>query len=816
MEFISSKLNFGQYNIRTYWNTNQQTVVLCITDQEDGKRIVRANYKPLVYVTTKPNDIKNEIERHVRGLLNAEFDLDIGQDNAKQIVNDLFKKSRNKKTAEKELDEPANHNFKINEIYGSVRKDGLMAWKNKADNQERLEKQIIKSHTPKHVILDYLDEYHPKDINNINLGIDNDLIIDYKQFEQHTSTLADILIDDPNMLFEYIDKAMEFLIITKDNAQVPYNVRFKNIDTTPLNKMLSHNYGKFMETEAIVKGIYEPQQYTRMEKYRCKKCKEEIILFDNRLLGKKDRLPADKCPICEYKPEKDVWYETEPTAEIKEDEIYLLLEEPADEVGTADKPRRILARVDGKISQQAKYGERVRITGILSGYGAGINHMGESERFIFNINYLERIEDHKVEITKEDEQQIIEYSKKDNILDILINSFAPNLILSREIKLAVLCFLVKAGYVDDEDERGREEIHLLIIGDPGTAKTQLLLKAYDLAEKGIKASGTNTSGAGVTGAVDKDPVLNMPIVLPGALALANNGHLFLDECEKMGKEESQKMLDGLEKGEFEVTKFGLNETLKSKTSLMAIGNPLLGKFDPYSSKSINDQLNIYPPLLSRFDLAIALEDKEDEERDSQIAKSILNKFRKQKIPIYDEPKEKMDESLLIKYLAYARRNFKPMPLEDDDMDNFLSEYYLDARQRGKDARSFEAVNRFAGAIAKLQLNEHIQQSDYIEAVTMQDYSIKTLGLDPANVDSNELRGLLDNKAKEHRKQIIDIINWYIYNNDNLDNEAIPKDRLKREFMERYNLKDSTFYKSFKQLKNANEIKEAKGYVYLNH
>lgn len=177
----------------------------------------------------------------------------------------------------------------------------------------------------------------------------------------------------------------------------------------------------------------------------------------------------------------------------------------------------------------------------------GISDDG-NRKFVLDANNVVQLEDKKIEITEEDKRQIIELSKADNLLDILVNSFAPKLIIDREIKLAVLCYLVNAGYTEEL----REQIHILIIGDPRTAKTQLKNSAHLLTEKGIKASGTNASGVGLTGAVDRDPVLNTPMVNAGAMPMANNGHLFIDECEKMPKEEQQKILDGMESGEIPI------------------------------------------------------------------------------------------------------------------------------------------------------------------------------------------------------------------------------------------------------------------------
>lgn len=197
---------------------------------------------------------------------------------------------------------------------------------------------------------------------------------------------------------------------------------------------------------------------------------------------------------------------------------------------------------------------------------------------------------------------------------------------------------------------------------------------------------------------------------------------------------------------------GLMETLPAHTSIIAIGNPVYGRFDPY--KDVNEQLNIYPPLLSRYDMVIALEDKKDATKDRAIGRSILNKFRPHEDQEDANESIRIDQDLLQKYLAYARNNYKPVPVDNEELDAYLLDYYLESREIGKDARSFEAVNRFAGAIAKLQLHDQTNVEDYEEAINMQNYSLETLGMEPLDgkIDIDNVRGNTSNKDRANRKK----------------------------------------------------------------
>ena len=258
------------------------------------------------------------------------------------------------------------------------------------------------------------------------------------------------------------------------------------------------------------------------------------------------------------------------------------------------------------------------------------------------------------------------------------------------------------------------------------------------------------------------------------------------------------------------------EPLPAHTSIFAIGNPVYGRFDPYKT-DINEQLNIYPPLLSRYDIVIALEDKQDATKDRAIGKSILNKFRPGNDEMEDDTTQ-IDHELLQKYLAYARNNYNPVPIGNEELDTFLLDYYLDSRAIGKDARSFEAVNRFAGAIAKLQLHDQINVEDYAEAINMQNYSLETLGMEPleGKIDIDNVRGNTNNRDRENRKKILKVMDGYINSVENLEDEAIPKNVLLDECQKQFGMGKTTFYNAFGQLKNGKEIYEHHRKVYFKH
>lgn len=801
MEILTNPaITHDNKNIRAYWNIGQHAISIIVTNQDDTKRVKNKEYEPFIYksntnIDDDQDNLRKTFAREIRGRTGL-YDIYITLDDANKIANALINFYVTDNTANKVLEQIDNEQFA--QIFHDVQNE---------IGQEDLEDVMVEEiqnnaksnvKTPNEIMEDYIKLNHNNDLYNINHAAiwPYDLIIDWQKVNAFDGDMANKIVKEPTDALELIESVL--VNLTNDDVDLKnINIKFDNMEVTAANQLLANKVGQMVQTIGIVKGMLEPQFYYETAAFECVGCKR-IHEVEQKNIGV--ILEPSMCHECGTRRFRLI--KEKSTAK---DLRYIKLQEPTEDLSTDQRPRNLLVCLPGNTSYNIVVGERIKVTGILDG---DLSEDNGNNNYILIANHVVKLEDKKIEITDEDEAAILELAKKDNILDVLCNSFAPNIILDNEIKLMLLCYIVKAGYTEDL----RHEIHILIIGDPGIAKTKIKDATFNLCEKGIKASGTNASGVGLTGAVSKDPILGTPIIEAGAIPMANNGHLFIDEFEKMPTEESQKVLNFMESGEDTITKWGLNETLKGETSIFAIGNPVYGKFDEY--KTINEQIKIYPATQSRFDIVLALEDKVNENKDRQIATSILNRFRPNKKEDDDAKNDLIDNDLLRKYLTYARNNFNPIPIEDSNMDEYLEQYYVESRQNGKDARSFEAVNRFAGAIAKLKLHEYIQTTDYKKSIELQNYSIKSLGMDPTNVDAQDIRGNNSNKEKQHRNNIKKIMNEYMSSNTNLDVDAIPKKILKETFMERFKVGKTTFNNAFKQLKDGNEIYEHKKYVYF--
>lgn len=613
--------------------------------------------------------------------------------------------------------------------------------------------------------------------------------------------LADRLIDTPEEIFKVFEEALRSLNTTANEVNV--NVRFNNIEYTPLKEVLADKIGNLIETKGVVKGLGEIKARLDLAVYECQGCLNTIPIKQPK--GAEVKIAPLICPECSSRDLKLI-----PKYSTYYDVRDLIIEEATEDL-TTNNPRRLLVELEDNLIYKVDTGNRVNLTGKVITYNKEKNI---DNKFKILANFIENSEDTSIEVTTEDMNRFNKLAEDDDILEILINSLAPDLILPREFKLAILCYIVKGIQQNKND---RNMIHILFITDPSTAKSRLAERTLELTEKGIEADGTNTSGAGLTGAVIKDNITGNFLVEAGAMPLANNGHLVIDEFDKLPIEESKKLLKGMEQGKVEISKAGLYEKLEANTSLLALANPKYGRFDRY--KPIKEQTNIYAPIMSRFDLTFILMDIPETKNDLTIVNTILERYdTKTKEDINNINLEE-----LRKYLKVAARINPKLTKEAKEL---LAPFYVNTRNYSEedteedlifiDVRSIISIVRIAGAIAKLKLKEEIGAEETKVAIELKKTSLRSAGLNPVTnkIDIDSVQGNLDTSDKKKRDKLILIIKEWLEDNEVLESGYIPKTKL-RELAEEEGIGKTAFYNTFKQLKTAGDIEEKNKNIYLN-
>jgi replicative DNA helicase Mcm len=433
------------------------------------------------------------------------------------------------------------------------------------------------------------------------------------------------------------------------------------------------------------------------------------------------------------------------------------VQESPDDLRGGEQPQTLDVDVDDDLAGVVTPGDRIVISGILRSFQRN-TQQGKSTFFDLVLDGVSiEIEDKEfedIEITKEEIDEILALGKDTEIFGKVIHSIAPTIYGYEEVKEAMALQLFSGMPKSLPDgARIRGDIHILLVGDPGVAKSQLLRYGVRLAPRGIYTSGKSSTSAGLTATAVKDEFGEGRWTLEaGALVLADMGLACVDELDKMEADDRSSMHEAMEQQTISIAKAGIMATLKSRCALLGAANPKFGRFDRY--EPIAKQINMPPALLSRFDLIFILTDEPSVSRDTAIAEHILKAHYAGELSVrranvigsgieMDEITKAMEviqpvikADMLRKYIAYTKRNI--FPIIQDDARKRLIDFYLSLRKQGEDpnspvpvtARQLEALIRLAEASARVRLSSVITMEDTDRVIRIVMASLKQVMTDP--------------------------------------------------------------------------------------
>ena len=520
------------------------------------------------------------------------------------------------------------------------------------------------------------------------------VVVDYNELEMFDPDSADLLIEKPDETLEAATKSIVNIDPQRKNAKL--NVRFKNVrNNIPLRFLRSEFIGKFIAVDGIVRKTDEIHPRIMSAVFKCRSCMRmhEVEQKSNII-----HEPA-VCQECGGRSFRLVQDESRymDTQTVK-------LQEPLENLSGGDQPRQINIILEDDLVDTLAPGDKVRITGTLKTQRD--ERTKRFNNFIYG-NYIEPLEQEfeELHIDEEDEEKIIELAKSPDIYQKIIESTAPSIRGYFEVKEAIAFQLFGGTAKVLEDKTHiRGDMHILIVGDPGIGKSQILKYVSKLAPRGIYTSGKGTSGVGLTAAAVRDDLGGWSLEA-GALVLGDKGNVCVDELDKMREEDRSAIHEALEQQTISIAKAGIMATLNSRCSVLAAANPKFGRFDRY--KSIAEQIDLPSPILSRFDLIFIIEDKPNAERDHDLAGHILKIHQDSTIPYVIEPE------LMRKYIAYARKSVQPTLTKEAA--EVLQDFYVTMRSGAIDeespvpitARQLEALVRLAEASARIRLSNEV-------------------------------------------------------------------------------------------------------------
>lgn len=585
-------------------------------------------------------------------------------------------------------------------------------------------------------------------INNMMAANSTSLLVDYIDFDTFKPDLAKKITDDPDEMLEAFNKAVFSILyeIHPDYAEEISNnikVRIGNYTVQKgLREINAEAINKLIAVSGMVVRTSEVKPLAKKIGYRCLNCGEINEAQLKSLVLKKPL----KCKQCS---EKEL--EMDPDTSIFIDFQMVRLQELPEDLPAGHLPHYLEVTVIGDLVDQCRPGDRILLTGIVRIEQEQLSQHVKTSLFKLrmegnNIEYLGgRAGDkdnrtmERIEISNEDEKRIFALAKKSNSYDILISSYAPHIYGHEVIKEVILLLIVgSVTKILDDGSARRGDINVLLVGDPGTAKSEMLKFAAKIAPRGLYTSGRGTTAAGLTAAVLRDKS-GIMMLEAGAVVLGDQGLVCIDEFDKIKPEDRSALHEVMEQQTCSVAKGGIVATLNARTSILAAANPLYGKYDPF--KNITENVNLPIPLLTRFDIVYVIRDTPEREKDNLIASHILEIHRDTE----RNSQSVIDTDIFSKYLAYSKNMEPKLTVEAIDK---IRDYYMKMRNVESEGmitvtpRQLEGLVRLATARSKLLLKDYVDSEDAERAIYLIQTMLETAGVDvnTGKVDLGVLHG----------------------------------------------------------------------------
>lgn len=585
--------------------------------------------------------------------------------------------------------------------------------------------------------------------------------------------------EKPELFMDLGEEVLRELVRPERGQVSRINIRLYDVSEDPnfrkeIRQLRSPDIGKLLSITGIIRKNTEVLPRLQKAAFECTICGE--VTFIHQEKGKLDE--PQKCSndlesgIDHVKAKFKLKPELSEFVDIQKVE----LQENPETLEGGTQPQRISVIMEDDIAGRLFPGDRVTVDGILRAEQkrAGNILLTEYDIYFYAINYKKSKELEEINISAEDEREITELSKDPGIIDRLATSIAPTIYGMDMVKTTLVLQMfggVRKVMKDGTTMRG--DIHILMVGDPGTAKSQLLKYMTEISPRGVFAFGRGSSAAGLTAAAVRDDFGEGRWTLEaGALVLADNGFAAIDELDKMDEKDTAAMHEAMEQQTITISKAGIMATLKSRCSILGAANPKFGRYD--QNRTIVDQIDFPPPLLSRFDVIFKIIDKPDRNNDERLAEHVLKAHRVgeiyrslelNEIMEFDIPEEQnfappIEKDIIRKYVSYARTRI--FPRLSDDAIYLLKDEYVKTRNSSADsipitARQLESTIRLAEAAAKARLSSIVTAEDAMLAKKIVDYYLKDVSMTNGEVDIDILYSGTSSKQRGDLELVFDII-----------------------------------------------------------
>ncbi|MDC0064190.1 minichromosome maintenance protein MCM [Candidatus Nitrosopelagicus sp.] len=607
----------------------------------------------------------------------------------------------------------------------------------------------------KKFLLEFKDEKgnfrYVDDIDNMMPSKSKFINVDYNDLVLHPD-IESVFHENPDSILEAFSRAIKEILqerFPKYAKKIEHEIRAR-IANYPVQRSLrqinAEVIGKITSVSGMVLRASEVKPLAKELVFVCPEGHRTDVLLGHGLsLTSPVQCSNPKCA------HRELGVEPESSRFI--DVQFVRLQELPEDLPPGQLPHYLDVTVKQDLVDNARPGDRVVLTGVVRIEQEKMSGVSKNSSPLYrlrldgnNVEFLgggkkdkksRKIQ--REEISSEDEKMIKSLSKSPDLYQQLIDSYAPHITGHEIIKESIL--LLMAGSTQRELEDGskiRGDINIFLVGDPGTAKSEMLKFCVRVAPRGLYTSGRGSTAAGLTAAVVRD-TNGIFMLEAGATVLGDQGLVCIDEFDKMKTEDRSALHEVMEQQTASISKGGIVATLNARTSILAAANPMYGKYDPF--KNITENVNLPVPLLTRFDLIFVVRDKPSKERDTKIAQHIINLHT----PSGIDKKSLIDSETLTKYLSYVKRINPTLTKEAEEK---ILDYYMKMRTVEAEEmitvtpRQLEGLIRLATARARLLLKTQVEAEDAQRAIDLLQSMFEVAGIDvnTGKVDLGVLQG----------------------------------------------------------------------------
>ncbi|KAK3378518.1 MCM2/3/5 family-domain-containing protein [Podospora didyma] len=474
--------------------------------------------------------------------------------------------------------------------------------------------------------------------------------------------------------------------------------------------------------------------------------------------------PGEKCPM-------DPYFVMHEKSKFVDQQIIKLQEAP-DQVPVGELPRHVLISADRYLTNRVVPGSRCTLMGIFSIYqskgakGSTSNAVAIRTPYLRAVGIqtdLDQTAKGQSVFSEEEEQEFLELSRRKDIYDLMTDCIAPSIYGNRDIKKAILCLLLGGSKkILPDGMKLRGDINVLMLGDPGTAKSQLLKFVEKVAPIAIYTSGKGSSAAGLTASVQRDHTTREFYLEGGAMVLADGGVVCIDEFDKMRDEDRVAIHEAMEQQTISIAKAGITTILNARTSVLAAANPIFGRYD--DMKSPGENIDFQTTILSRFDMIFIVRDEHERGKDERIAKHVMGIHMGGR-GVDERTESEIPVEKMRRYISYCKSRCAPR-LSDAAAETLSSHFVairkqvhaseLEANARSSipiTVRQLEAIVRITESLAKMRLQNIATEEHVDEAIRLFLCSTMDAVNQGSNMGSRELSEEVSRVESELRRRL---------------------------------------------------------------